>query len=299
LSSSDQEFPLLVEFIKHLSLERGLSRNTCQAYASDLQAFFVWLGAKDPLKVSSQILSDYLWYLKSKKELKSSSIFRKMESLRAFYRFQTVEERIIQDPTQTFPSPHIPERLPQHLSLGEVASLLRVTDRGSFPTLRAKVMLELLYATGMRVSELLSLRLEYINLQEGWVRVLGKGSKERMIPIHIRARQALAHYLTLRQKHFSDRVCPPQVFLSRSGKVLSRVQFWRDLRMLGRKAGIQRALYPHLLRHTFATHLLQGGADLRSLQEMLGHAHLVTTQIYTHLDARGLKAAHEKHHPRG
>ncbi|MFH1725153.1 MAG: tyrosine recombinase [Elusimicrobiota bacterium] len=290
---------LLEEFVRHLSLERGLAHNTCLAYASDLGEFLKWLRRRDPLRVSPALLDDYLWHLKSEKHLKPTSIFRKMEALRAFYRFQAAEERVAEDPTRNFKSPHLPERLPKFLTLDEIETLLGARDRGDFRMVRAKTMLELLYATGMRASELLSLRPEYVNLQDGWVRVLGKGAKERMIPVHARAGETLARYLRARGARFKDRIVDPQVFLNRSGKALSRVQLWRDLRTLGRQAGLSRALYPHLVRHTFASHLLQGGADVRSLQEMLGHASLTTTQIYTHLDRSGLKRKHKEHHPRG
>lgn len=288
----------LEEFVRHLSLERGLARNTCLAYASDLRQYLAWLAGRDPLRADQRLLADYLWHLKSAKDLKASSLFRKMEALRAFYRFQAAEERIPEDPTESFAAPHLPERLPKTLSLEQVLSLLRVDDRGAFHLLRARTMLELLYATGMRASEMLALKPEYVNLREGWVRVLGKGAKERMIPIHDRARRALSRWLDLRAERFEGRRAAPEVFLSRTGKALSRVQLWRDMAALGRKAGLGR-LHPHLLRHTFATHLLRGGADPRSVQEMLGHASLATTQIYTHLDPEGLKTAHKKSHPRG
>ncbi|MFC1679406.1 tyrosine recombinase [Elusimicrobiota bacterium] len=290
---------LLEEFIKHLSLERGLSQNTCLAYASDLSGFLGWLRRRNPLKADPKLLDEYLWFLSDKQGLKASSVFRKMEALRAFYRFQAAEDRIKDDPTRNFRSPHLPERLPKFLTLDEIEALLRVPDGGRFMSVRAKTMAELLYATGVRASELLALRPEYLNLKDGWARVLGKGTKERMIPIHRHALDALARYLGMREERFGRRGMDPEVFLSRSGKALSRVQLWRDLKALGVKARLRRTLHPHLLRHTFATHLLQGGADARSLQEMLGHANLATTQIYTHLDTGVLKRTHRKHHPRG
>ena len=159
-------------------------------------------------------------------------------------------------------------------------------------------MLELLYATGMRVSELSGLKAADVNLADGWVRVLGKGSKERLIPIHDRAKAALTRYLRVREARFGGRAAGAEVFLNRLGRRLSRVQLWRDLQSLARAAGLSRKIHPHMMRHSFATHLLEGGADLRSVQEMLGHSSLLTTQVYTHLDPRGLKTAHEKHHPR-
>jgi integrase/recombinase XerD len=150
----------------------------------------------------------------------------------------------------------------------------------------------------MRVSELLALKAEYVNLQDGWVRVLGKGSKERLIPVHERARELLKQFLQIRQRRF-PRAADAEVFLNRRGRRLSRVQFWRDLQVLAKRAGLDGKVHPHILRHTFATHLLKGGADLRSVQEMLGHASLSTTQIYTHLEKSALKDSHRRHHPRG
>jgi len=293
-----EESPLLGEFAKHLALERGLAHNTCLAYAADTAAYLRWLGRRDPNRADAHVLEDYVWYLKSERKLKAVSIFRKMEALRAFYRLQAAEERIAQDPTRNFKTPHLPERLPKFLTLDEMDALLRVPDHGALPLVRAKTMLEILYATGMRASEILALRSEYVNLEEGWVRVLGKGSKERMIPIHQRARTQLERYLRLREERFEDATAP-EVFVNRAGKTLSRVQLWRDLKSLGKRAGLKRPLHPHLIRHTFASHLLRGGADMRSVQEMLGHANLTTTQIYTHLDKSILKESHRRHHPRG
>lgn len=176
--------------------------------------------------------------------------------------------------------------------------LFSVPVDGTFESARSRTMLEVLYASGMRVSELLFLKVDALNLDDGWVRVFGKGSKERLIPIHQRAVSVLRQYLSLRRAKFQDKA-GAELFVNRSGRKLSRAQFWRDLRALGKRAGLSQDLHPHLLRHTFATHLLQGGADLRSVQEMLGHASLATTQIYTHLERSALKGAHRKFHPRG
>ncbi|UPT76165.1 MAG: tyrosine-type recombinase/integrase [Elusimicrobiota bacterium] len=163
--------------------------------------------------------------------------------------------------------------------------------------MRDRAMLELLYASGLRISELVGVKPEGLNLQDGFVRVIGKRNKERLVPVHARALSALKIYLSERERRF--KAPDAELFLGRGGKKMSRVQFWRRLQELGKRAGIKSHLHPHLLRHTFATHLLQGGADLRAVQEMLGHADLSTTQIYTHLDVSALKAAHSKHHPRG
>ncbi len=291
--------PLLEEYLRHISLERGLSSNTCRAYASDLKQFFRHLSSQGraPLSVSAEDLADYLWELKSQNGLEASSLFRKTEALKSFYSFQAAEGRIAESPAQSFRSPRLPARLPGFLSREEVRRLMALPG-GSFEKARAKAVLELLYATGMRASELLAIRPEGINLEDGWVRVFGKGSKERMIPIHGRAVLVLRQYLALRRRR-SPGGCAPELFLGRRGRRLSRAQLWRDLGALGRQAGLKRRLHPHLLRHTFATHLLEGGADLRAIQEMLGHASLATTQIYTHLERSGLKNAHRRHHPRG
>lgn len=290
---------LLEEFIRYLSMERGLAHNTCLAYASDLADYLKWLGGKDALKANSRVLEDFLWHLKSERKMKAASIFRKMEALRAFYKFQAAEERVAEDPTRSFKAPHLPERLPKFLTLEEIEALFHADDQGRWAWVRARTVLELLYATGMRVSELLTLRSQSVNLEEGWVRVLGKGSKERMIPIHSRARGQIVRYMTLKERRFEGKAAAPEVFVGKTGKALSRVQLWRDLKNLGIRARISRPLHPHLIRHTFASHLLQGGADMRSLQEMLGHANLQTTQMYTHLDKSILKESHRRHHPRG
>lgn len=289
--------PLLDEYLRYITLEKGLSRNTCLAYGSDLRQFFSHLGGRDALGVTSEDISDYLWRLKSAKKLEARSLSRKVEALRSFYAFQTAEGRLPRNPAEILRAPRHGFFLPQSLSAVQVQNLLSVPVGSSFELARARTMAELLYATGMRVSELLALKLDYVNLQDGWVRVLGKGSKERLIPIHARAVSILKQYLVLRQGRFKE--AQAGLFLSRRGKPLSRVQFWRDLKTLARRAGVAADVHPHLLRHTFATHLLQGGADLRSVQELLGHSSLSTTQIYTHLDRSALKSAHRRYHPRG
>lgn len=281
-----------------MSLERGLSPLTQKSYGSDLAQFLDFLGQRgvEPLSAGSEQIDEHLWQLKQR-GLKPVSIYRKMEALRSFYAYQLAERRVTVNPTENFRRPRLPARLPKHLTKLEVESLLKVPLDGTFERLRTKVMFELLYACGLRVSELVGLKPEMINLQDGWVRVLGKGSKERLIPIHKRAATLLEKYLLLRGRRFPNGA--PEAFLGRSGGKISRVQFWRDLAALGKLAGLRRPLHPHLLRHTFATHLLQGGADLRAVQELLGHSSLSTTQIYTHLDPAGLKDAHDKFHPRG
>jgi integrase/recombinase XerD len=288
----------LEEYARYLSLERGLSPRTVSAYRSDIGAFFAWAQERklDARKAQRTDLDDFLW-AQRERGLKPASLFRKVESLKSYFAFETLEERLPESPAETLRTPRIPARLPKYLTKDEAARLLAAPSTAEYEDIRDRAMLELLYASGLRVSELVSLKPESANLQDGWVKVLGKGNKERMVPVHPRALAAVRGYLAERERRFKSPAA--ELFLGRTGRKLSRVQFWRRLRALGARAGIKQRLHPHLLRHTFATHLLQGGADLRSVQEMLGHADLATTQIYTHLDASALKAAHAKHHPRG
>lgn len=288
----------LEEYGQYLSLERGLSPRTVSAYRSDIGAFYAWAAEKKlaPVKAGRSDLDDFLWSQRER-GLKPASLFRKVESLKSYFGFEMLESNLPESPAETLRTPRIPARLPKFLTKDEAARLLAAPNTAEYEDVRDRAMLELLYASGLRVSELVSMKTEAANLQDGWVRVTGKGNKERMVPVHARALAAVKVYLTEREKRFKNPA--PEMFLGRTGRKLSRIQFWRRLKELGVRAGIKQKLHPHLLRHTFATHLLQGGADLRSVQEMLGHADLATTQIYTHLDASALKAAHSKHHPRG
>ncbi|OGR95637.1 MAG: hypothetical protein A2V88_14325 [Elusimicrobia bacterium RBG_16_66_12] len=286
------------EFRRYLSLERGLSARTVEAYCADAGRLLAWAEKRglDPGGAPKAVLDDFLWE-ERQRGLKAASLSRVVSALKSFYAYQAIEGRLPANPAEGLKGPRGPKKLPRYLSHADAARLLAAPGGASYEDVRARAMLELLYACGLRVTELLTLRPESVNLQECWVRVLGKGAKERLVPAHARAVSALRVYLSLRESRFKSPA--PELFLGRSGRRLSRVQFWRVLRGLGRRAGIATPLYPHLLRHTFATHMLEGGADLRSLQEMLGHADLSTTQIYTHLDASALKTAHAKHHPRG
>jgi integrase/recombinase XerD len=286
-------------FFRHLSNERGLSRNTCLAYSSDINSFDVYCDIRkiDIKKADASIVETYLWHLKSKLKLKPASIFRKTESIRSFYRFLMLEGEISKDPTKNFKTPRLPGSLPRFLSDSEIKTLLNFPAQSKFSLLRTMAAMELFYATGMRVSEALSLRLEAINMEQGWIRVMGKGSKERIVPVHLNAIRTLKSYLEARYLKFSGQKVSDELFVNRSGAKLSRVQMWKDIKKLAKLANMNKHIYPHLFRHTFASHLLGGGADLRSLQEMLGHASLNTTQIYTHIQKSQLKSAHQKFHP--
>ncbi len=290
--------PGLDEYARYVRLERGLSPNTVEAYLSDLRQFGRYLkeAGLSIETIETRDLENYFWKLKTEKNLAAASLFRKMEAIKSFYVFLVSEKKIEKSPAASFRSPRMPQRLPKTLALSEIETLMRAEDFNSFEKLRLRTMLELIYATGMRASEILALKSDAINFQDGWVRVLGKGSKERLIPIHSTAIAWLNRYAKVRESRFPGEDSS-EFFLSRRGKKLSRVQFWREIRDLGKKAGIAH-LHPHLFRHSFATHLLQNGADLRSVQELLGHASLSTTEIYTSVDRSGLKKAHQRFHPR-
>ncbi|MCX5793524.1 MAG: tyrosine-type recombinase/integrase [Elusimicrobia bacterium] len=291
--------PLAADFQRHLALERGLARNTCLAYAGDLEAFLAYCERRrtDPAAAGAQFIEEYLWSLKKERGLGPASIFRKTEAIRAFYRYLRLEGKTLKDPTANFRAPRLPRKIPRFLKRREIDTLLAYPAGASFAGARAAAAVELLYASGMRVSELLGLRLESVNFQQGWLRVFGKGAKERLVPVNPGALARLREYLTAREFKFGGRAVSEELFLNRDGGKLSRVMMWKDIVALGRAAGVEIKPHPHLFRHTFASHLVQGGADLRSVQEMLGHVSLNTTQIYAHVDKGDVKRAHDKFHP--
>ncbi len=291
---------LLEDFANHLSFERQLSRNTVASYTADVAHFLEYCAANEirPEDASAHFIEQYNYQLLGIEHLAPTSAFRKMEAVKSFYKFLMIEEKIQDDPTRFVKSPKLAQKIPTQLSREEMQRLLSFPAE-KFDEIRTLTIIELLYAAGLRVSELLGLRLENINIEEGWVLAFGKGGKQRFVPIHPACIERLKTYLATRAAHFANREVDSEVFLNNRGKKLSRVTVWKDLAALGRKANISQPLHPHLFRHTFASHLLQGGADLRSLQEMLGHANLTTTQIYTHLDVSDLKNKHKKYHPRG
>lgn len=285
------------EFRTYLSVERSLSENTVQAYTRDMRAFVEYLEKKNISisDVTHENITDYLWHRKQD-GLKASSLYRAMESIKMFYRFLVIEEIIKHNPARNIISHKIPKYLPSVLTYQEVTRLIDQPCTDKEKGIRYRAMLELMYASGLRVSELLSLIMSDIDFQLNVVKVMGKGSTMRLVPFGQRAKSAIRRYYTVRKKKY-----PPieEVFLSRLGKPLSRVEFFRQIRRYARLAGIHKKVSPHTLRHSFATHLLKGGADLRAVQEMLGHANIATTQIYTHIEKEQLKEAHKKYHPRG
>lgn len=288
---------LLEAYLRHLRVDRGLSPRTLINYRIDIERYLSELASseKDPLLATREDLTDYLWSRKAKGGV-PSSLARYIASLRTFYRFLAAEEMIKTDPSAYLEGPRKPERLPRYLTVNEVSRLMTSSGGANPRALRLKAILELMYAAGLRVSELCGLRLDGIDLKIGYVRVLGKGGKERVIPIGESAKMAAHAYLDHRP------ATPASVktfFVSDRKRTLSTVQCWRLIRQAALKAGIVKPVTPHTLRHSFASHLVQHGADLRAVQEMLGHSSITTTQIYTHVGQSHLQDAHRKYHPRG
>ena len=288
----------IAAFLDRLWLQRGLSPATIEAYSRDLHMFQQWV--EKPIETVSEFeLLDYLAQRHSE-GLSSRSSARFLSSLRAFFRDALDNELVQQDPTANVSRPILGRPLPEALSEEEVNLLIQSPDPNSGPIeLRDRVMLEVLYATGLRVSELVGVQLTSVNIRQGIVRVLGKGSSERLVPIGEDALTWLERYIdngrsTLLKRRLSD-----VLFLSNRGQMMTRQTFWHAVKKYSMRAGIRRPISPHTLRHAFATHLLNHGADLRAVQMMLGHADLSTTQIYTHVAKERLKALHSVHHPRG
>lgn len=287
---------LMKEFEAYISAEKGLSRNTLEAYRSDIKFFLEYLSKKKISleKADHRVISEYLWERKTR-GLASSSVYRHMESIRQLYRFLVLEHDLPDDPTMYLPLPKTGGLLPEFLSREEVASLMSAVPYKTKNQLRFRTMLELMYASGLRVSEVLKLKKNDPNLTLGILRVKGKGAKERVVPLNKTAAMFLERYIQSAGRGLSDE---GYLFAGASGKPLSRVAFWKRLKKYAKTTGISKNIKPHAIRHSFASHLLEGGADLRSIQEMLGHASITTTQIYTHIDRKRLKAIHDKFHPR-
>jgi len=291
--------PLVKGFLDYLFLECGLAGETVTAYKRDLQEFWDHLVARDvePGEISVEDIQTHLMRLRSR-GLAVASIARHFSSLKVFLRYLYAERVLRRDVTAVMESPKRWHNIPNSLRYGQVASLLEAPRPADEFYLRDRALLELLYATGMRASEVVGLDIEQINLRLGYVRCLGKGRKERIIPVGRPAAVAVTEYL----EHLRPRLVgdghTTALFLSRTGRRLDRTNVWRLVRKHAVRAGIDVKLSPHTLRHCFATHLLAGGADLRILQELLGHADVTTTQIYTHVDEAQLKQVHRKYHPR-
>jgi integrase/recombinase XerD len=292
---------LLDRYFDFLLVEKGLSKNTIASYHRDLLAFFHFLEEEDirtPLDCDAATILKYLIILRDK-GLAARTRARNLVSLRGFYRFLASEKRIRKNPAEMIDLPKTGLYLPDVMSLEDIHRLLACPDDQSPLGIRDGAMLEMLYAAGLRVSELIHLKIQDIHLDAGFVRVFGKGSKERVVPIGFHARKKLQHYMNDTRAVLLKSRVSAYLFVTRSAKPMTRQGFWKLIKRYAVQAGIQKPITPHSLRHSFASHLLAGGADLRSVQMMLGHADISTTQIYTHVAREHLKKIHAKYHPRG
>jgi len=295
-------FAAISSFLTHAKVEKGLSANTISAYRRDLVKFEGFAKKRKLLvqTVSRDDLVDFLAGLYRDK-LESRTVARQLVTLRNFFRWAQTQEIISEDPSIKLESPKIRKSLPGYLRLDEVEKLLNQPDDRTPLGMRDRAMLEVLYSTGLRVSELVSLRVSDLDTKVGCVRCIGKGDKERIVPIGRKALAMVDKYVCEARSALvrqAKAVNSPTLFVNRRGVSLSRVGVWKILSAYGRKAGLRQALTPHMLRHSFATHLLERGADLRSVQLMLGHADISTTQIYTHVVEERLKQVYKAHHPR-
>ena len=284
-------------FLEYLTVELGLAVNTRLAYVRDLEHFATW-AKKTTSKITRKDVINYISFLK-KQKFAQSSLARKLAALKAFFRFMTNEGYLEIDPAEAVEAGNKAKMLPKVLNISEVDKLLAAPDLNTEDGFRDRTMLEVMYATGMRVSELIHLQISSVNLPMKYVIAFGKGSKERIIPLGHYAVNYVEKYLNVvRPKLAKEGVLDKTLFLSVRGRAMTRQRFWQIIKEYGAKAGIKKVLTPHVLRHSFATHLLNNGADLRTVQELLGHADISTTQIYTHLTNNRLKAVYEKSHPR-
>ncbi len=291
---------LVDAFLDHLAVERGLADNTRLAYRADLAQFTDFLrhrGIQQLNAAHRQDITEYL-LLRRKGGLSARSLSRHLAAIRMFCRFLFREKLLAADITQTIDSPKLWRMLPHTLDYGEVERLLTTPDTRTKLGLRNKAMLEFMYATGLRVSEVAHIRLGDINFEAGFLRSIGKGNKERIVPVGKQAVEWLGRYIREARTLFARADGMAEVFVSSRGKPLSRKTIWLLIKKYARAAGITKNITPHTLRHSFATHLLDNGGDLRVIQEMLGHADISTTQIYTHVDQRRLKETHYRYHPR-
>ncbi len=290
-------------FCDVLWLEEGLAQNTLEGYRRDLRQFSLWLAQQpDPpglYQVQAHHLQSWLGWVFRSHRLGSRSVSRALSALRRFYRHALRSGQSLQDPTANLQFPHLPSLLPHSLGESDVERLLQAPDVSGALGLRDRAMLELLYATGLRVTELVTLPLAGLDLDGGLVRVLGKGGRERLVPLGEEARDWLQRYLGQARPELLGGHTHPSLFVTRQAQAMTRQAFWYLVKRHARQAGIVATLSPHTLRHAFATHLVNHGADLRIVQLLLGHADISTTQIYTHVARERLRLLHQKHHPRG
>lgn len=289
---------LLNHFLAYLSVERGLAENSLLAYKQDLIKYRDFLKNGVPLsKIRRKDIMEFL-YAEKKKDAASSSIARRLVAIKLFHRFLVKEGELKEDITSALDSPKTWRKLPHFLTVEEVTKILELPNLRTDEGVHDRAVFELFYATGLRVSELAKLKVADLNLEAGFLKCMGKGSKERIVPLGGKCREALEKYLSrVRAKNpFSSE---PFLFLGRNRRGITRQALWQLIKRYARLAGISKKISPHTLRHSFATHMLERGADLRVVQELLGHSDIATTQIYTHIDKARLKSIHEKYHPRG
>ena len=294
------------DFVQYLTVERGVSPNTLAAYRNDLTQLIEFVSSRDGhsrgirtwADVSDQTISDYVLYLHDLGYSQSTRA-RKMASCKSLFRFLVLEDVVKNNPTVNFSSPRKGRSLPEALTEEDIDSLLSADSEDDSPeSSRDQTMLELLYATGMRVSELISLNLEDVDTENGYVRCFGKGGKERLLPIYEQAAESLEWYITGARTLLESERSGTALFLNKRGAPLTRQGFWLILKARAARAGLNGSITPHMLRHSFATHLLRGGAPLRHVQELLGHASISTTQVYTHLTSEHVRAEYDRAHPR-
>ncbi len=291
---------LLGRFMEYIQVEKGLSLNTMEAYKRDLQKYLCFLkvtGIDTVEQVTKDNLAAYIYHLHKNKE-SPATVARQIASLRGFFRFLCMERVVLKDPTIHLETPKLPKKLPRVLSIEEVDLFLQGPEGAGTAALRDKALLELLYATGMRVSEVVGLNQKQIDTEMAFVRCMGKGDKERIIPLGRKAVAAVTEYIEKGRPKLVKKRDTQALFLNYLGKRLTRQGFWKIIKKYAKKKGIKKEISPHTLRHSFATHLLANGADLRSVQELLGHADVATTQIYTHLTKIKLKEIYNQTHPR-
>jgi integrase/recombinase XerD len=291
---------LLDQYIHYLVVERSLARNTVESYLRDVAKFLRAVGVRSPqdlLLIDRGTIVLYLGRLQAE-GLKSRSLARHLVSLKQFFRFLVAEKRLVENPASDIESPRLGKALPRVLDEEEVRCLVEQPDTSKPEGMRDKAMLEVLYATGLRVGELVALRLNDVNLDRNFVRTSGKGSKDRVVPLGDYAAEALERYLSQARPALLQGRSSEFCFVSRRGGRLTRQAFWRRLKIYARQAGLSSEVSPHQVRHSFATHLLEHGADLRTVQEMLGHASIATTEIYTHVLRQRVRTLYDRYHPR-
>jgi len=289
----------LEAFIDYLRIEKGLASNSIAAYSKDLKKYTKHLkreGLSDPRDVTRKNITDFLFFLR--KKISPISIARVLSAIKSFHKFLLREKISAQDPSDLIETPKLEKKIPNFLTIDEVNEILKAPNLKKTQGIRERAILELMYATGLRVSELVKLKVSDLNIDVGFIKCKGKGSKERIVPLGGVASRFLQKYLQEARNKLLGKKITPYIFLAQGGRAISRQSVWKMMKAMAKICRIKKKVSPHTLRHSFATHLLERGANLRSVQEMLGHSSITTTQIYTHVNQRRLKKIHSQFHPR-